>query len=256
MSDQKKKNPALSEVALSKKIGIPPTTFNRLVNGYSQPNMTTLSKLIKNIPALRNCLPKTFKIILESAREELLPQGADFKNGEWAQQHKRIEETERMRETLLSDKYLFLCYVLVHSKKKVKEEEIHYHFGQNGLKATAVLVQKQWLSKIGASADSYYIVNQDHSQYVLSFELLKKHLIVLIKQYDPEDVDKSYIHCGVECLNLEGQGELIRAHREFHKKVMNIMGNKDYKGDKPVFSIACSDLLVKPMEEKQAMEDK
>ncbi|MCZ0932158.1 MAG: hypothetical protein OXJ52_03285 [Oligoflexia bacterium] len=42
---EKQKNPYINEASISKKMDIPPTTFNRLVNGRSKPAVQTLLKL-------------------------------------------------------------------------------------------------------------------------------------------------------------------------------------------------------------------
>ena len=272
---------------MSKKIGIPPTTFNRLVNGYSQPNITTLSKLLKNIPALKNCLPeeiaKAFEWAFEKSEQNYLPTGngskitelkqpgfekdatlreVSFYNKEWKHENSNktsihkpaLQKTRYVHEeleNLLSDKYVFLCYVLALSKNKISKEEVQYNFGQKGLKAIDILINKNLLSK---EKDNFYKVNEKNSDLTLSFQLMKKHVMFLAKQYDPDDVRHNYIHEAIEGLNEEGLDKLLKAHVEFHKKVAHIMSNKNYKGNKPFFSIACCDLVAKPIEQKQIRE--
>ena len=265
MSDQKRKNPALSEVALSKRMDIPPTTFNRLVNGYSQPNITTFAKLIKHVPALKNCLPEeirnTFKAILESKEvQDYLPIGnngqgtiSNFKNGVDKQRFLEKQCAHRELQTLLSDRYIFLCYALACLKRRVTKEEIQNYFGQKGLKALDILVKKNLLLQ----EDNYFCSIQPN-YYEVSFHLNKKHLKFLAEIYDPDDVQCNYINVNMECLNKKGRDKLIKAHVEFHKKIIAIMNDKTYKGDQPVFSIACSDFLVKPMieDKKVAIKEK
>ena len=240
---------------MAKKIGIPSTTFNRLINGYSQPNLITLSKLIKNIPALKNCLPeqikKAFEVTLSATQEDLLPVGngtgfvkesagidkkVNYEKSslEWSERKKYIYEE------VLSDKDVFLCYMLAQSKEKITKEEVRDYFGQKGVKALNTLVEKKLLLK---KENSYYVNKDPHHEG--SFRLLKKNVICLAKQYDPDDVRRSYIHGAVEGLNEKGMEQLLTAHRKFHKTVLSIMQNKDNKGDKPFFSIACSDFVVK-----------
>ena len=231
---------------MSKKIGIPPTTFNRLLNGYSHPNITTLSKLIQNIPALKKCLPeeirKAFQVNFEEAEGDYLPTGNRVEQDlSIVQKNKYIYEKDLV--TLLSDKYMFLCYVLALSQKRITFKDIQYHFGQKGLKALDFLTQKNIL--LHNKEENFWIVNKKCPEFALPFHLVQKHLIFLAKQYDPEDVHHNYIHEVIEGLNEEGVDTLLKAHREFHKKVMKIMTNKNYKGDKPFFSMACSDFLVK-----------
>ena len=262
VSSQKQKNPALSEVALSKRTGIPPTTFNRLVNGHSQPSITTLSKLLKHIPALKNCLPKeigkAFEVVFEKAEENSLPKGnglgavPDFESGVSRPGLQSTKYVQGELENMLSDKHAFLCYVLALSKKRMSKEEIQYNFGQKGLKALDNLVRKNLLSK---ENDNSYKINEDHIHIALSFKSIKKYVMFLLEQYDPDDVQDNYIHEDVAGLNEEGLDKLLKTHKEFHKKVASIMGNKNYKGDMPVFSIACADMVAKPMEANKFIED-
>ena len=56
--EEKQKNPSINETSISKKMDIPPTTFNRLLNGHSKPTTKTLSKLLQFIPELKDYLPK------------------------------------------------------------------------------------------------------------------------------------------------------------------------------------------------------
>ena len=115
VSEQRQKNPFVNETTISKKMDIPPTTFNRLVNGHSKPSSKTLSKLLQFIPELRNSLPKEISQILQVTLER--------------ENKEHIEET---LEILLSDKYLFLCWVLSFSETGTTEEEVIKSFGQQG----------------------------------------------------------------------------------------------------------------------------
>ena len=68
--EERQKNPSINETAISKKIDIPPTTFNRLLNGYSKKaSLTTIIKLIQFIPELKKNLPeeivKVFEVTME-----------------------------------------------------------------------------------------------------------------------------------------------------------------------------------------------
>ena len=49
--EERQKNPAINETAISKKMDIPPTTFNRLLNVYSKKaSVNTIIKLSQFIP--------------------------------------------------------------------------------------------------------------------------------------------------------------------------------------------------------------
>ena len=63
--EQKQKNPYINETAVSRKMDIPPTTFNRLVNGHSKPAVKTLLKMSHFIPELRSLLPEDLMKVFE-----------------------------------------------------------------------------------------------------------------------------------------------------------------------------------------------
>ena len=223
--NQKQKNPSVNETALSKKMNIPPTTFNRLVNGYSKPTVRTLLKLSQFIPELQSLFPeevmKVFKVNIEKDNYEYVG---------------------KTLENLLSDETIFLCWMLAFLNKGITIDEIKEQFGQKGLKALETL-EKQ---AVVAKGESGYYKVKDKSKYaIFSFELIKAHFLFLAKKYNSENVRSNYICYEVESLNKEGKKELIEAHREFHKKIQKIMNDEKNKGDEPVFSISCSDSLLK-----------
>ena len=171
---EKKKNPSVNETAISKKMDIPPTTFNRLVNGHSKPSSKTLSKLLQFIPELKNFLPKEISQILQVTLER--------------EKREYIEET---LDTLLSNKYLFLCWALSFSEKGTTEEEVIKSFGQQGRIALETLVKKNIVSKSGNNA---YKIIEKNKDTVLSFHLIKAHLMFLAEQYKPNNLKDNYIH--------------------------------------------------------------
>ena len=227
---ERQKNPSVNETSLSKKMDIPPTTFNRLINGYSEPNPKTLSKLIQFIPKLEKSFPQEISKILAVTMER---ENKDY--------------VENTMATLLSDKYLFLCWAMAFSKKGVRQEEIKTILGQSGLKALKTLEQNKIVEK---SENSRYQVIEKSKDTILSFQVIKAHLIFLAEQYDPDNLSSNYIHYWVEFLNEKGKKELLKLHRELHRAVRRVMDNEKNKGDLPVFSIGCSDsLLRKELEE-------
>ena len=223
--NQKQKNPSVNETALSKKMNIPPTTFNRLVNGYSKPTVRTLLKLSQFIPELQSLFPeevmKVFKVNIE-------------KNN--------YEYVGKTLENLLSDETIFLCWILAFLNKGITVDEIKEQFGQEGLKALEMLEKQAVIAK---DKSGYYKVKDKSKYAIFSFELIKAHFLFLAKKYNSENVRSNYICYEVESLNKEGKKELIEAHREFHKKIQKIMNDEKNKGDEPVFSISCSDSLLK-----------
>lgn len=231
VSEQRQKNPSVNETSISKKMDIPPTTFNRLVNGHSKPAVKTLLKLSQFIPQLRNSFPKEISQILQVTLER--------ENREY------IEET---LETLLSDKYLFLCWAFSFSEKGITEEDIIKSFGQQGRVALETLVKKNIVSK---NESNLYKVIEKNKDIILSFHLIKTHFLFLAEQYKPDNLSNNYIHYWVESINEEAKKKLLKAHKEFHRIVQKIMNDEDSKGNELVFSLACSDsLLEKELEQE------
>ena len=224
VSEQRQKNPSVNETAISKKMDIPPTTFNRLVNGHSKPAVKTLLKLSQFIPELNSLLPeevmKVFKVTMEREDSEYV--GEPF-------------------ETLLSDENIFLCWMLAFSNKGITVDEIRNHLGQAGVRALKTLEKNNIITK---NDRDYYKVKEKNKYVIFSFRLIKAHLLFLAKQYKPDNIKSNYICYEVESLNKEGKQELIQAHRDFHKKTQRIMRDEKNKGDEPAFSISCIDSLL------------
>ena len=223
--EKKQKNPSLNETSLSKKMDIPPTTFNRLVNGYSKPAVETLLKLSRFIPELKSLLPeeviKVFKVAIEKENSEYVG---------------------KTLESLLSEETIFFCWVLAFLNEGIKADEIKDHFGQEGLKALKTL-EKQ--AVIARDENGYYKAAAKNKYAVFSFDLIKSHFLFLAKKYNSENIRRNYICYEVESLNEKGKKELIELHREYHKKIQKVMNDEKNKGDEPFFSIACSDSLLR-----------
>ena len=171
--DQKQKNPSVNETSLSKKMNIPPTTFNRLVNGNSKPTAKNLSKLLQFIPELKNSLPKEIAQILKVTLER---------------DEEYLEDT---LSTLLSDKHIFLCWCLAFSEQGVTQTEIEKNFGWKGLSALKKLVSKKILYE---NKKDFYKVVEENKDTILSFRMLKAHLMFLAEQYKPDNIKNNYIH--------------------------------------------------------------
>ena len=222
--EERKKNPSANGISISKKMNIPPTTFNRLLNGHSKPSANTLSKLLQFIPELKKSLPDEISKILKVTLER-----------------ENKQYVEEALETILSDKYAFFCWALAFSEKGITEKAIRENFGRQGLRSLKVLVEKNMLSK---DKHNIYKVTEKDKDTILSFRLIKAHLIFLVEQYRPHNLKRNYIHYWVEFLNEKGFKKLMEAHQEFHRTVGKIMDDKDNQGDIPVFSTGCSDMLL------------
>ncbi|MCZ0931885.1 MAG: hypothetical protein OXJ52_01875, partial [Oligoflexia bacterium] len=221
---EKQKNPYINETGISKKMDIPPTTFNRLVNGHSKPAVRTLLKLSHFMPELKPLLPddlmKAFKVSMEKGNYEYVGKNL---------------------EGLLFDETIFLCWMLAFLNKGITADEIKEQFGQEGLRALKTLEKQAVVAK---DESGYYKVRDKSKYAIFSFELIKAHFLFLAKKYNSEHIRSNYIYYEVESLNEGGKKALVETHREFHKRIQKIMNDEKNKGDKPVFSIACSDFLL------------
>ena len=221
--EEKQKNPSVNETALSKKMDIPPTTFNRLVNGHSKPTVRTLLKLSQFIPELQTLLPeevmKVFKVSIDK---------------------ENYEYVGKTLENLLSDETIFFCWMLAFLNKGITVDEIKDRFGQEGLKALKTLERQ---AVIARDESGYYNVQDKNRYAIFSFDLIKSHFLFLAKKYNSENIRRNYICYEVESLNEKGKMELIEVHREYHKKIQKVMSDEKNKGSEPFFSIACSDFL-------------
>ena len=254
---QRKANPALNEAVLSKKMNIPPTTFNRLINGYSKPNMETMLKLSRFIPELKTSLSeelneiinlpseanKNTQLPLSELQSRLSPEAASalkitIREGK----HYAGQDTEQ----ILTDKNTFICWALAALGKGVSEENIKNRLGQAGTKALNRLIRAGILAK--NPSGSCQLVNKKKNT-ILSLALLKKHAMFLVDEYktDEDYTDKSqnkgYIHYMVEGLNKDGVQKMKELHQKTHDQAQAIMAQPENKGSIAVFSVSCHDVL-------------
>ena len=226
LQEERKRNPSLNETSLSKRMNIPPTTLNRLLNGYSKPNIVTMLKLVQFIPELMKSVPSEVGKLLEVTRER--EKGRGYVGAE-------VEE-------LLYDKNNFMCWILASLDKGVTKKEMKDVLGLDGEKTLNFLEKRKVISK---GSDNRYRVIEKGKKVVLSFDLIKRHLQLLTEQYNLHSVGKrrNYIHYLVGNLNGEGVKQVMKVHQEAHRKVQEIMSTEECKGNISVFSTSCSDAL-------------
>ena len=207
--EEKQKNPSINETSISKKMDIPPTTFNRLVNGHSKPTVRTLLKLSQFIPELKSLLPeevmKIFKVTMERENSEYV--GGIF-------------------EALLSDENIFLCWMLAFSDEGITVEEIRNYLGQAGVKAIKTLEKNNILEK---NDSGYYKVKEKNKYAIFSFRLIKAHFLFLAKQYKSDNIKSNYICYKMSFLNEKAKKELIQTHQGFHNKIQRLMDDEKIK---------------------------
>ncbi len=222
VSDRKKKNPSTSENSLSREFGVSSTTFNRLLNGYSEPSLETILKISRFVPEVEKFIPR------------------DLRPMQVATQRRNFNPLEESVETLLYDKYSYLCWVLSFSEKGITEKEVQTHFGELALDGLKSLEENKIIKK---NEKGYYKVIDRSKDTILSFKLIKNHLMFLVEQYKPSDSNKNYVHCWTEFLNEKGMKKVMYLHQEMHRKIQEVLDDDECKGDIPVFSIGCSDRI-------------
>ena len=136
-------------------------------------------------------------------------------------------------ENLLRRKSLFITYALALSAHGVTEEEVIYCIGYKGKQALDILMEKGFIAK---TEEDIYKVTETDKGIILSFEVLKKHLRILLSNYKPDNMANNYIYYQMESLNKKGLKKLYEIYRETHRKIQELMKQKEYKGDMPTFS--------------------
>lgn len=218
--ERKKVNSKISESQIARNLGVPVTTFHRMLNYNAYPNVHNLLKLCKSIPKLKSLVT-----------EELMEVTRESSTGKYIGQ-----ELER----LLSKKHLFIAYALALSAHGVTDEEILYCLGYEGIKALEILMKKNFVIK---KDDNKYRATETNKGIILSFEVLKRHVKIFADEYKPDNVANNYIYYKIETLNKEGMRELYKIHKETHRKVQRLMEKEEYKGDVPTFSAGFFDMF-------------
>ncbi len=223
MIKKREKSPHLNEAALSKQMKIPATTFNRLLNGHSRPNLVTTLKLLQFIPELRHHLPQEVAQMMEVT---LSQKNSEFVESKW--------------EDCLYDGHNFLCLALTICKKGTTKEEIKDLMGSQGVKALDLLERKNMVKQVRPGR--YRSVMTDKNFSILSLPLIKNHIKTLIDQFNVSKEGSNYIHYQVDSLSPEGVEELKKMQKEMHQRVQQIA--KKHQGDIPVFALGSSAVLL------------
>ena len=220
---QTEKNQSLSENRISEHLGISAPTFNRILNGRSQPSLTTLMKLSKFIPEIKKFIPEDlFEVVFEKTKSELLGDKL---------------------EALLDDPDTFLIYALAFSDFGITEDYIIKNLGSHKIKKLKNLEKEGYIKREGNGIGVYKAI--ENKQITMSFKLIQKHIETLNKFYKPHKSENNYAFYGIDRLNKKGVLELMRANKEFHEKTTDIMNKKENKGDISVFSTGISDIFFK-----------
>ena len=220
VSEKRKNNPKISESQIARNLGISNATFYRMINRHTRPTVRTLLTLCKSIPKMQ-----------EAVTEKMLEVTRESRTGRYVG-----EELER----LLSDRSCFITYALALSERGVTAKEALYGLGFSGLKALETLTKKGFVKKDERNVCRAVEAGRG---IVLSFDLIKKQVQILAEHYRPDNVANNYIYYKTESLNKKGRRELYEAHKELHRKVQEIMENKENKGDMPLFSAGFFDMF-------------
>ena len=230
--ERRKMNPKISESQIARNLGVSNTTFYRMLNYHTYPSVKNLLKLCKFIPKLKTLVT-----------EEMLEVIRESKTGQYM---------GKELENLLHRKSLFITYALALSAHGVTEEEVIYCIGYKGKQALDILMEKGFIAK---TEDDIYKATETDKGIILSFEVLKKHLRILLSNYKPDNVANNYIYYQMESLNKRGLKKLYEIYRETHRKIQELMKQKEYKGDMPTFSAGFFDrFFIKASASKKGEE--
>lgn len=218
--ERRKVNPNISESQIARNLGVSKATFYRIVNYHTYPSVQNLFKLCKSIPKLKTLvIDGTLEVIKASKTEKYM--GKELEN-------------------LLRRKNLFITYALALSSHGVTDEEIIYCIGHKGEQALKILMAAGFIAK---TKDNRYKAARADREIIQSFEILKKHLEILAANYNPDNMANNYIYYKIESLNEKGLQKLYEIHEETHRQVQKLMGQKEYKGDIPIFSAGFFDMF-------------
>ena len=231
VSERRKANPKVSECQIARNLGVSRTTFNRMLNYDSYPSVRNLFKLCKVIPKLKILVTKE---ILEVTRES--------KTGKYMGEE---------LENLLFHENLFITYALALSDHGVTDEEITYCMGHEGKQSLKILIKKGFIVK---TADNKYRATETDKGIIYSFDIIRKHIEILIAKCKPDNVKNNYIYYKMETVNKEGLKKLYEMQKEIHRGVQQLMEDEKYKGSLPIFAIGCLDML--PIKEPANKEEK
>ena len=220
IAEKQKINPTLSESQIAHKIGIPSSTFNRMMNCQTYPNIKNLGKLCESIPKMRHFVKNNV---------------ADINS-----ESKTSEYVGDELENLLADEHIFITYALAISFRGVTENEIIYCIGHHGQKALQTLINKGFVKKTN---DGRYRAIDTKKGIVLSFEVLKKHISILAEKCKPDNFGNNYVYYKTETLNKAGFKELQKIYKEAHRKVQRLMEKEEYQGDIPTFAVGFCDMF-------------
>ena len=195
------KNKKLSETQISEQIGIRSSTFNRIVNGRSQPSLQTLLKLSKIIPEIKSFLPEEmFEVVLKKTNGELLGDKL---------------------ESLLSDPNMFVIYVLALSERGITEEDIIKNFGSQKMDKLKTLEAEGFIKR---ERNGILYKATTNRKVTMSFNLIQKHIETLNKFYKPHKPEDNYCFYSLDSLNKKGLSELMQATKKISRK-----NNRDYE---------------------------
>lgn len=227
VTEKQKVNPTLSESQIAHKMGIHPSTLNRMMNYRVHPSFKSISTLCEFIPKMRKFIKNTVADVnSESETSEYV--GDELEN-------------------LLENEHLFITYALAISCRGVTEDEIIYCIGHTGQKALLTLVNKGFVKK---AEDNRYRATNVNKGIVLSFEILKKHVLVLAEKYKPNNFGNNYVYYKTETLNKAGFKELQKIYKEAHRKVQRLMEKEEYQGNIPTFAVGFCDMFFTEKQNK------
>lgn len=231
LADLRSKFPKFSEKQIAEKINIPRATLNRLFNEPAKPRLDTL-----------------IKVIIASGNSEYLQSAIDTFDDDLGKSLRKIFQvslTEKNKtmmdpelEDFLTNRELFVAYVLASLKNGIDKIHLVDALGGKGLEAMGRLIDKGLVEE---SDEKFHL--KDKKTFVRSFQSVKDHLGTYASFYRVDHVghERNYVHSLTEGLNKKGIKAIQDIHRRFHAELQECMRKDEFQGEIPVFSVAFCD---------------
>lgn len=234
LREYKKRYPNLSEGQIARKIGIPQSTLNRVMNDPAIPKLDTIIKIIMGtgseefleqiLNSYDRGLGHKLKMVFEDNRNDSKKVWTDFE----------LEE-------LLSDPDVFVAHSLASKDKGIEKSLVVGVLGVNGLKAMDKLIDAGVVFKDGKKFKT-----RDDKQIVRSPEAVKRHLSTYARHLKTEHIgmERNYLHSHSEFLNREALKNLHLMHKDFSRSIADFFDDENNHGDHPAFSVGFTDTFT------------
>ncbi len=231
-------HPKYSSSQLAKLVGISQSTFNRIENGQTNPNLLNISKLL-------GYLKSTHKI---SDASKFLPESLTLKIKENLSHNFENPIIGGDFASYFSKSSYRNIMLLALTKSGTTRDEIQLEYGNSGLKLLNELIEKKLLNETRG------IIRGFEETVSFNQEILKQTLISCVtEKYNAEEFGQgvNWLSFQSESINKNKAMELIRsklqkAYKEIDEEILN---SPEYAGNDKVFIGMVADSLLKESDE-------